>query len=212
LNDEMHGNTSFVTLPDATKLSYFVDWRQSLWTPAVEYLVGDPERFRGKTVLEIGCRTGRMSCLFGLLGATVVGVDLPGVELQSARGEAERWNVSSRVSFVTYDGTAGNIPGEDFDFIFTKSVLVMIPELETFLRGLAAKLKDGGELLAAENAAGGSLLRLGRQLWTYRRYRGLERRFNGVDPHFMEIVRRVFSSVDVKQFYGTVAAIRARSN
>jgi len=208
----MHGNTPFATLPEATKLSYFVDWRQSLWTPAVEYLVGDPERFRGKTVLELGCRTGRMSCLFGLLGATVLGVDLPGVELQSARDEAERWKVSARVSFVTYDGTVDNIPGRDFDYIFTKSVLVMIPELETFLRGLAAKLGDGGELLAAENVAGGSLLRLGRQIWTYRRYRGLEHRFNGVDPEFLSIVRRVFGSVDVKQFYGTVAAIRARGN
>ena len=39
----------------------------------------------------------------------------------------------------------------------------------------------------------------------------LAQRFNGVDPHFMSIVRRVFGAVDVKQFYGTVAAIRARN-
>jgi SAM-dependent methyltransferase len=208
----MHGDTLFVSLPEQTKLSYFVDWRQSLWTPAVEHLVGDPERFRGKTVLEIGCRTGRMSCLFGLLGATVLGVDLAGVDLQPARREAERWNVAGRVSFASYDGTAENIPGRDFDYIFTKSVLVMIPELETFLRGLATKLGDGGELLAAENVAGGSLLWLGRHLWTYRRYRGLEHRFRGVDPQFVSTVRRVFSEVDVKQFYGTVAAIRAHGN
>ena len=66
------------------------------------------------------------------------------------------------------------------------------------------------ELLAAENLAGGQLLGVGRHLLTYRRYQGLEGRFNGVDPKFLVTVRTVFPTTEVKTFYRSVAAIRAR--
>jgi SAM-dependent methyltransferase len=166
--------------------------------------------FAGKRVLDIGCRHGRMSCLFGLLGATVLGIELAGVSLERARAEAERWNLQGRVSFASYAGTPDRIPEGRFDYIFTKSVLVTVPNLEPFLHGLADRMNEDGELLAAENLAGGQLLGVGRHLLTFRRYQGLEDRFNGVDPKFLMTVRTAFHTVDVKTFYGSVAAIRAR--
>src|SRR5437763_8245269 len=80
--------TLYSPLPEPThasvlaRLPYFVDWRPRLWVPTVRWLLGDPARFQGKTVLEFGCRSGRMSCLFGLLGAQVLGVELPDVSLE----------------------------------------------------------------------------------------------------------------------------------
>ena len=53
------------------------------------YLKNFAQQIAGKKVLELGCRTGRMSSLFGLLGAEVVGVDLPNVCLKAAQREAD---------------------------------------------------------------------------------------------------------------------------
>ena len=88
-------------------LPYFVEWRPRLWVPAVRWLLGDPARFQGKKVLEMGCGSGRMSCLFGWLGAQVLGVDLPGVSLEQARREAERLGVGERVRFLNCSADPG---------------------------------------------------------------------------------------------------------
>ena len=95
-------------------LGYFVQWHRRLWIPAVTFLIDDPRRFAGKRLLEIGCGDGRMSCLFALLGATVIGVDMPGVSLAAAQEEAARWGVQARTTFLTYDGSAENIPGSGY--------------------------------------------------------------------------------------------------
>ena len=190
-------------------LRYFVEWRPRQWAPAVKFLIGDPTRFVGKTVLEIGCRDGRMSCLFGLLGATVVGLDLNGVSMDKAFAEADRWGVRDRVSFTTYDGNPANIPGRDYDFIFTKSVLVVVPNLDTSLRQISTRLKADGELLAAENLTGGRLLYIVRWLRNSR-YRSGRSRFHGVDDEFLATVKRAFTLVDFKTYHGLVAALRAR--
>jgi hypothetical protein len=145
-----------------------------------------------------------MSCLFGLLGATVVGVDLPHVSLNEAWSEVDRWNLQGRVSFHTYDGSPGHIPGGDYDYIFTKSVLVVIPELEDFLAGLAVKMTPNGELLAVENMVGGRLLSLIR--W----WRGYM--LSGVDNDFLCMVNRVLTVTELKTYYGSVAAVRARND
>jgi SAM-dependent methyltransferase len=190
------------------QLPYFVDWRPRLWAPAVRWLLADPARFQGKKVLDVGSRTGRMACLFGLLGARVVGVDLPGVSLEGARQEAERWGVADNVRFLTYSGDPATLPEGDFDFVFTKSVLVMIPALETFLESLPGVMKPGGELLAAENLSGGPLLRWLRRIVHHRRK--FLQRFHGVDAAFLAALGRTFEVVEEKRFYCLVTALRAR--
>lgn len=184
-------------------LSYFVEWRPLLWEPAVKWLIGDKQRFKGARILEIGCAHGRMSCYFGLLGATVVGIDVtesPKI-FELARNEAQMWGLSERVTFQNYDGDPLNIPGQDYDFVFTKSVFVMIPNLETFLPVLLKKMKPGGELLSAENTDN-SLAHFLR-----RRYRG--RRFHGVNKYFLNPLETVFERVEVKNYFSLVTAIRA---
>ena len=193
------------------QLPYFVDWRPRLWVPPVRWLLGDPVRFRGKKILDVGCRTGRMSCLFGLLGAEVLGVDLPGVCLESAQREAAVAGVSDRVRFLNYSGDPGTLPEGDFDFVFTKSVLVIIPDLRPFCVALAAKLKPGGELLAAENRAGGWLMHLMRRVVAQRRRgKSFLERFHGVDAAFLTTLGTAFEMVGQPNFSWLVAAIRAR--
>jgi SAM-dependent methyltransferase len=191
------------------RLPYFVDWRPRTWAPAVRWLLGDPARFRGKKVLEVGCRTGRMSCLFGLLGADVLGVDLPDVCLKSARREAESAGVSERVRFLNYSGDPRSLLEKEFDFVFAKSTLVMIADLLPFLVALPAKLKAGGELLLAENLAGGLLMKMMRRLVHRRRGKSLLDRIHGVDAAFLATLGSVFEITERQNFSWLVAAIRA---
>jgi SAM-dependent methyltransferase len=192
------------------QLPYFVHWRPRLWCPAVRWLLGDPQRFQGKKVLDVGSRTGRMATLFGLLGAEVVGVDLEGVSLDGARAEAARWGVEDRVRFVNYSGNPADLPEGDFDFAFTKSVLVMIPQLESFLTGLAQAMRPGGELLATENLAGSWLHNLVRRLFVHRKRTNFFERFRPVDDAFLATLGRTFELADSRRYYWLVTALRAR--
>jgi SAM-dependent methyltransferase len=191
-------------------LSYFVEWRPALWAPAVNWLIGDPMRFAGKRVLDLGCRYGRMSCLFGLLDATVTGVELEGVSLARAWREVDHWNLRGQVQFFNYDGHPLNIPGRDYDFILTKSVLVVVPNLDRFLFALSHKLRADGELMMAENLAGGAFLNFLRRVITHRRFQGLEDRFHGVDADFLAMLSQTFDIIGFKTFYGIVSAIRGQ--
>ncbi len=59
-------------------LDYFVEWGGRAWQRPMEQAFQD---FIGKDlhdqqVLEIGTRYGKMACLFALLGAKVIGLDM----------------------------------------------------------------------------------------------------------------------------------------
>jgi SAM-dependent methyltransferase len=193
------------------QLPYFVDWRPRLWVPTVRWLLGDPVRFQGKTVLELGCRSGRMSCLFGLLGAEVLGVDLPGVSLEPARQEAVLAGVTDRVRFRNYSGDPATLPEMDFDFVFTKSVLVMISPLQPFIAAVAQKLKPDGQLLAAENLAGGWIVQFLRRVIMHPcRGKSFLDRFHAVDAALLATLTGSFTIIEQRMSSWLVAGIRAR--
>jgi 2-polyprenyl-3-methyl-5-hydroxy-6-metoxy-1,4-benzoquinol methylase len=192
------------------RLAYFVEWRPRLWAPAIRWLLGDPARFQGKKVLEVGCRDGRMSSLFGLLGAEVLGVDLPDVCLKSARLEAAAAGVGNRVRFQNYNGDPDSLRETEFDFVFSKSTLIMISDLKSFVAALSTKLKPGGELLLAENLAGGFMMQLIRRVVHRRRGKLLLDRIHGLDPAFLETLGTVFTITEQQNFFWLVAAIRAQ--
>jgi hypothetical protein len=81
-----------------------------------------------------------------------------------AVAEAKRWGVSDRIQFEVYSGDPREIPQTDFDVAFTKSVLLLIPELEGFLRVLSTKLRSGGQVAFIENGFHNPLSVLGRRL------------------------------------------------
>ena len=161
------GPETEIVTPDGRSLSleYFSDWGGpsvvGLTKSAIEF-VGSG--LTGLRVLEVGYGHGRMSCLFALLGAQVVAVDTHDVGRPDAIAEAKRWGVSERIHFTVYSGDPENIPEGPFDVVFTKSVLLLIPELERFLRGLSAKLRSGGQVSFVENGFHSPLGVLGRRL------------------------------------------------
>ena len=105
-------------------------------------------------ILEIGTRYGKMACLFALLGAKVVGLDMNDKSLVFAREEATKLNVADRTSFVLGGGDLASVSANTFDMVFSKSVLVVVPDLVRFLEEVKEKLKPGGKIVFLENAKG----------------------------------------------------------
>lgn len=156
-------------------LRYFVEWGGRPWTRltalALRNFTGTD--LSGQRVLEIGTRYGKMACLFALLGADVVGVDISSKALEIARTEVGRWGVADRVTLVQYDGDLALFPGESFDLVFSKSVLVLVRPLDSFLAQIASVLKPGGKIVFIENGKGPWMLhalrRLRHRSWDYTR-------------------------------------------
>ena len=147
-----------------------LDLRQFVWggpsaialvKRAIEILGDD---LRGRRLLDVGYGHGQMSCLFALLGAQVVAVDTHDVARDEAVSEAKRWGVSNRIEFAVYSGDPNDIKQTQFDVTFTKSVLLLIPKLEVFLRALSMKLSANGEVIFIENGFHNPLSVLGRRI------------------------------------------------
>ena len=101
----------------------------------------------GKRVLDLHCGTGESSAELAELGAVVTGVDPSGRALEAAR---ERW---PSILWVQADPQA--LPAElrraRFDLVYSGlGSLASIRDLESWLRGLAATLRSGGDLLLFE--------------------------------------------------------------
>ena len=167
-----------------------------------------PPGLRDRRVLEIGSRYGKMSCFFGMLGAQVLGVDTDEASIPCALEERDRHGLKT-VEFRHYTGDLDEIQ-EEFDFIFTKSVLVVVPDLSSLLAGIAGRLKPNGELLAAENKAGGQLLDFVRRTVVHREWRGVAHKLNGVDRRFFEQFPPQLEVRESKSYWGLVTAVRAR--
>jgi SAM-dependent methyltransferase len=146
-------------------LSYFTEWGSWPWERLLALAF---DQFLGhdlthQKVLDLGCRHGRMTCLFALLGAEAVGLDLTLSPL--ALAEARAWGVNDHTTFLTYDGDLDILPNAMFDIIFTKSTLVLIHPLREFLEKLSAKLTIGGKVVCVENRLGSCIMSLMRRIW-----------------------------------------------
>ena len=137
-------------------LDYFVEWGGKAWERLVQHAFDHflGVNLEGQQVLDIGTRFGRMACLFALLGAKVIGFDLSKKCLSVARKEATKFNVNERVVFVLASGNLSAFKDNTFDVVFSKSVLVVVPDLVSFLQEVRAKLKPGGKIMFLENARG----------------------------------------------------------
>jgi ubiquinone/menaquinone biosynthesis C-methylase UbiE len=100
-----------------------------------------------KRVLHLQCGTGEATAELAELGGVVTGVDSSGASLETAR---ERW---PSILWVQADPQA--LPGElrraRFDLVYSGlGSLVLIRDLDAWLRGVVATLRSGGDLLLFE--------------------------------------------------------------
>jgi 2-polyprenyl-3-methyl-5-hydroxy-6-metoxy-1,4-benzoquinol methylase len=152
-----------------------MEWGGENWERLFRIAIGELRQnnfLNGAELLDIGTRYGKMAVLFSLMGARVTGIDIQEQSLLIAREEATKWNATS-VNFMPYDGNLDLFPDESFDIIFTKSVLVVVPDLKSFLAAVAKKLKPNGKIVFLENGKGNRLLHAMRAIrhrkWDYKR-------------------------------------------
>lgn len=140
--------------------SYFIEWGGKKWERLLSYAIREfvGTDLAGQHILDIGTRYGKIASLFALLGGTVTGIDIREDCLTVAEAEARKWRVSERTHFIAYDGELDIFPDETFDLVFTKSVLVIVPRLEDFLRKIEIKLKPQGKIVFLENGRGNDIL------------------------------------------------------
>jgi SAM-dependent methyltransferase len=205
--------TIITTTGRKLNLSYFVEWRPYLWLKPVVHALEFLGDLRGKRVLEIGGRYGRMTSLFALLGAEVTMLEktesckdeVEGVtildesEVARAKDEVNKWGVADHVRLVQTKGGFDEISGETFDVIFTKSVLWCIEDLSRFLEQIDVHLADGGKVAFIENFRGGKTL-----LWLRRVLKGrgafdYEHLYRGITPQQLPIFRRYFANVRIRR-------------
>lgn len=101
------------------------------------YLLGD---VRGKTILDLGCGSGKNSILLVNRGATVYGLDISDSLIQIARKRLEANSIDEKVNFVV--GSAHEIPfsDESVDIVFGMAILhhldlkLVSPEIKRILR------------------------------------------------------------------------------
>jgi ubiquinone/menaquinone biosynthesis C-methylase UbiE len=179
-------------------LDYFMEWGGTAWqhlmNHAIEHFLGTA--LQGQQVLDIGTRYGKMACLFALLGGRVIGLDIADKALSLARKEATKMDVSERVEFVCGKGNLSIFNDNTFDAVFSKSVLVLVPDLTRFLEEVNAKLKPGGKIIFLENLKGPWFIHILRAFrhreWDYTKARYFT-------PQEIRLVSDIFDEVVVRR-------------
>jgi len=116
-----------------------------------------PPALEGKTVLDLGCGSGRDSYLLSkLVGPTgrVIGIDMTEEQLSVARRHEafhtqafgfEKSNVSFRKGYIE-DLESADVPSGSIDLVVSNCVLNLSPDKKRVLGEIVRVLKPGGEL------------------------------------------------------------------
>lgn len=165
------------------QLKDIIQWDIKTWSKALRFWEEKSEGFNGKKVLAIGERGGGLSLYFALNGATVICTDFN--SFPESTGELhKKYGVENQISYL--EGVdASNLAqfeNEQFDIVVFKSVL---GALSTKVKQQASfsefhrVLKNGGEVIFAENLEGAALHRFFRKkfirwasYWRYFQYKG----------------------------------------
>ncbi len=117
-------------------------------TVAIDELKFPPvyQHLRGKSVLEIGCGTGRHTARLVSQENQVIALDQSAGMLEVARSKL----VSDRVEFVEGDFFAYPFSGEGFEAALTSLVIEHIRELDRFFARVHSLLRVGGEFFVSE--------------------------------------------------------------
>ncbi len=108
--------------------------------------------FRGKTVLDAGCGSGKFSAAIARLGAEkVIGIDIGEKGIAFAREQAKKVEYGGRMEFL--DGSAHQIPLPDraVDVVWSNGVIHLTSDYEGCLAEFARVIRPGGTLFLYVN-------------------------------------------------------------
>ena len=103
----------------------------------------DFSRFKCKTVLDLGCGSGVLSCCFAKQGAQVTGIDLTETGVTLAKRNARAQGLDVTVARMNAEEMA--FASNSFDYVFSWGVLHHTKDMSVALREVNRILKPGGE-------------------------------------------------------------------
>ncbi len=105
------------------------------------------ERWRDKTILEVGCGIGTDTINFARSGAQVTAVDLSENSLEIARRRAQVYGLQN-ITFLhaNAEELTKSVGGRKFDLVYSFGVLHHTPNPERALTEIGALLRPGGTL------------------------------------------------------------------
>ena len=105
------------------------------------------DRWRGKTILEVGCGIGTDTINFARAGAQVTAVDLSEKSLEVARKRAQVYGLRN-ITFLQANAEelTGSVAARDFDLVYSFGVLHHTPNPKQALTEISALLRPGGTL------------------------------------------------------------------
>jgi SAM-dependent methyltransferase len=107
------------------------------------------DRWKGKSVLEIGCGIGTDTINFARAGAQVTAVDLSSESLKLAKQRAEVFGFSDRISFheVNAERLSDYIEPRAYDLVYSFGVIHHSPHPETIMRQIRENFVASGSTL-----------------------------------------------------------------
>jgi ubiquinone/menaquinone biosynthesis C-methylase UbiE len=102
----------------------------------------DFRRFAGKSVLDIGCGSGAVSCLFAKGGSNVTGIDITLKAICISRKNAIAQGLD--INFLQQDAEGMSFSSESFDYVFSWGVLHHTRSTGNALREMYRVTKSGG--------------------------------------------------------------------
>ncbi len=111
---------------------------------ATESLVREAGIRPGCLILDVGCGTGRTSCMLASLGCRVVGLDIMPAMLRESQRRAGRLGVGDRVSFLRCDARNMPFKPDTFDAVIVESVTIFLEEVDKAVEEYRRVVKNGG--------------------------------------------------------------------
>lgn len=145
-----------------------------------------------------------MACYFASIGARVTAADNVGGCLEETAETAARFALP--VHCLHFSGDYNDLPS-GFDFVFTKSALVMTGQAETRASQIPRLLRPGGEYIGIENLQGGALAQKIRH--HYHHDPTWSSRFSPITADVISTLREGFTNLEMRHFFGPVVALRA---
>lgn len=145
-------------------------WWQDFYEPLFEYAFDEVGSLEGKRVLELGCGPGGTAVLLARHGAEVFATDMRIESIEETHQLAEKYGVADKIQTSVMDARCLAFPDNSFDFIFTKSVLIMT-DYEPAVKECSRVLKRGGKAVFLENMRHHPIIYIARKLFIrYSRY------------------------------------------
>jgi ubiquinone/menaquinone biosynthesis C-methylase UbiE len=170
-------------------------WWEDFYAPIFRYVLPKMGDLKGKKILELGCGPGGTAVIFAQKGAQVLAVDLSQDEVKKTIQIAQDYGVSDRVKAVVMNAENLACQSDTFDFVFSKSVLVLTDQ-EAVAAESARVLKQDGKAIFIEN------LRYHPLVYIYRKlFLPYSANVRYISQRDIDRIGRYFSFLDHREFH-----------